>query len=64
MIEKSCTLIVEYLKIYIIETASLISASAETERHKRLTEKEMRDSQTSGCTYLCKYKGQSDIQDT
>ena len=44
----------EYPKIYIIETASKIPASAETERHKRLRQNEMRDrakSQMSGHTY-------------
>lgn len=66
MIEKSCTLIIEYLKIYTIETASLISAAAETERHRRLRENEMRDrakSQMSGPIYSCKHKGdgQTDI---
>ena len=50
--------------IYIVETASLISALVETER---LRENEMSDSAKShvrGSTYLCKSKGdgQSDIQ--
>lgn len=67
MIEKSYKLIIEYLKIYIIETSSLISALAETERYKRLRENEMSDSaksQMSGSAYLCKRKGdgQSDIR--
>lgn len=67
MVEKSDKLIIKYLKIYIIETSSLISALAETERHKTLRENKMSDSaksQMSGSTYLCKCKGdgQSDIQ--